>query len=340
MCKQEDRKENVQGAAQDVDDVAACLPLAQSTPVLGPAAGLRSVLLTCPGTRPHSLGIREKISAWEGRRETSPKMSQCGEKREGSGVERTVSEGCPSLGCPSVVPSPCSSDKTFDFKGLRRMSRTFSECSYPETEEEGETLPVRDSFYRLEKRPGRSEPSAFLRGHGSRKESSAVLSRIQKIEQALKEQPGGGLPQLPSSCYSVDHGRRKTGVLGTLEEPAGSVGVSTGSRAVGLAGRGGEAGLPLEREGSGSTKPGSPGNGSSPQLLPSKGSPDPAVNPVPKPKRTFEYEADKNPKSKPSNGLPPSPTPAAPPPLPSTPAPPVTRRLKKDMRGHRKSQSR
>ncbi|XP_012999639.2 DENN domain-containing protein 2B isoform X2 [Cavia porcellus] len=340
VCKQEDRKENVQGAAQDVDDVAACLPLAQSTPVLGPAAGLRSVLLTCPGTRPHSLGIREKISAWEGRRETSPKMSQCGEKREGSGVERTVSEGCPSLGCPSVVPSPCSSDKTFDFKGLRRMSRTFSECSYPETEEEGETLPVRDSFYRLEKRPGRSEPSAFLRGHGSRKESSAVLSRIQKIEQALKEQPGGGLPQLPSSCYSVDHGRRKTGVLGTLEEPAGSVGVSTGSRAVGLAGRGGEAGLPLEREGSGSTKPGSPGNGSSPQLLPSKGSPDPAVNPVPKPKRTFEYEADKNPKSKPSNGLPPSPTPAAPPPLPSTPAPPVTRRLKKDMRGHRKSQSR
>ncbi|XP_013367342.1 PREDICTED: suppression of tumorigenicity 5 protein isoform X1 [Chinchilla lanigera] len=340
VCKREDQKEHVQGAAQDVDGVAACLPLAQSTPFLGPAAGLQSVLLTCSGTRAHSLGIREKISAWEGRRETSPKMSLCGEKREGAGVARAVSEGCPSVGCPSVVPSPCSSDKTFDFKGLRRMSRTFSECSYPETEEEGEALPVRDSFYRLEKRPGRSEPSAFLRGHGSRKESSAVLSRIQKIEQALKEQPGGGLPQLPSSCYSVDHGRRKTGVLGTLEEPAGSVGVSAGSRAVGVAGRGGEAGLPLEREGSGSTKPGSPGNSSSSQLLPSKGSPDPAVNPVPKPKRTFEYEADKNPKSKPSNGLPPSPTPAAPPPLPSTPAPPVTRRLKKDARGHRKSQSR
>ncbi|XP_041522164.1 DENN domain-containing protein 2B isoform X2 [Microtus oregoni] len=338
--KREDQKETVQGAAQDVEGVTACLPLAQNTPFLGPV-GPRSVLLTCTGTRAHSLGIREKISAWEGRREASPRMNLCGEKREGSGSEWAASEGCPSVGCSSVVPSPCSSEKTFDFKGHRRMSRTFSECSYPETEEEGEALPVRDSLYRLEKRPGRSEPSALLRGHGSRKESSAVLSRIQKIEEALKEQPGRGLPQLPSSCYSVDRGRRKTGTLGTLEEPAGSASLSSSSRAGGVAGIVGEAGPPLDREGSGPTKSGIPGNSPSPQLLPSKSSPDPAVNPVPKPKRTFEYEADKNPKTKPSNGLPPSPTPAAaPPPLPSTPAPPVTRRPKKDMRGHRKSQNR
>uniref|UniRef100_G3SLQ2 DENN domain containing 2B n=1 Tax=Loxodonta africana TaxID=9785 RepID=G3SLQ2_LOXAF len=340
VCKREGQKENVQGATQDVEGVAACLPLAQSTPSLGSAAGPRSLLLNRTGTRAHSLGIREKISAWEGRREASPRMSMCGEKREGSGGEWAASEGCPSVGCPSVVPSPCSSEKTFDFKGFRRMSRTFSECSYPETEEEGEALPVRDSFYRLEKRPGRIEPSAFLRGPGSKKESSAVLSRIQKIEQVLKEQPGRGLPQLPSSCYSVDRGRRKPGTLGILEELTGSSSVSAGSRAVGVAGVVGEAGPPPEKEGSGSTKPGTPRNSPSSQLLPSKNSPDPAVNPVPKPKRTFEYEADKNPKSKPSNGLPPSLTPAAPPPLPSTPAPPVTRRPKKDTRGHRKSQSR
>lgn len=340
VCNKEDQKDNVQRAAQDIEGVAACLPLAHSTPSLGPAGGPRSIFHNRTGPRAHSLGIREKISAWEGRQEASPRMSMCGEKREGSGGEWVVSEGCPSVGCPSVAPSPCSSEKTFDFKGPRRMSRTFSECSYPETEEEGEALPVRDSFYRLEKRPSRSEPSAFLRGHGSRKESSAVLSRIQKIEQALKEQPGRGLPQLPSSCYSVDRGRRKTGTLGTSEEPAGSASVSTGSRAGGVAGAAGEAGPPLDREGSGSAKPGTPGSSPSSQLLPSKSCPDPAVNPVPKPKRTFEYEADKNPKSKPSNGLPPSPTPAAPPPLPSTPAPPVTRRPKKDMRGHRKSQSR
>lgn len=338
LRRREDQRESVQGVVQDVEGVAACLPLAQSTPFLG--SGPRSVLLSCTGTRAHNLGIREKISAWEGRREASPRMNLCGEKREGPGSERSVSEGCPSVGCPSVVPSPCSSEKTFDFKGLRRMSRTFSECSYPETEEEAEALPVRDSLYRLEKRPSRTEPSALLRGHGIRKESSAVLSRIQKIEQALKEQPGCGLPQLPSSCYSVDHGRRKTGTLGTSEEPAGTASVSSSSRAGGATGVAREAGPSLDREGSGSMKSETPGSSSSPQLLPSKSYPDPAVNPVPKPKRTFEYEADKNPKTKPSNGLPPSPTPAAPPPLPSTPAPPVTRRPKKDIRGHRKSQNR
>uniref|UniRef100_A0A8D1Z4N9 DENN domain containing 2B n=1 Tax=Sus scrofa TaxID=9823 RepID=A0A8D1Z4N9_PIG len=336
VCKRDDQAEGGTGAARGVAGLAACLPLAQSTPAPGPAAGPRGAFLNRPGPRACSLGIREKISAWEGRREAAPRTSACGERREGSGGASTASEGCPGAGCASVEPSPCSSEKTFDFKALRRMSRTFSECSYPETEEEGEALPARDSRHRLERRPGRSEPGPGPRGQGGRKESSAVLSRIQKIEQALKEQPGRGLPQLPSSCYSVERGRRKPG---TLEEPAGS----TGGRAGGGAGVGGEAGPPSEREGRGSvgaTQPGAPANSLAPQPLSSRSSPDPAVNPVPKPKRTFEYEADKNPKSQPSNGLPPSPTPAAPPPLPSTPAPPATRRPRKDLRAHRKAQSR
>ncbi|XP_068947276.1 DENN domain-containing protein 2B isoform X4 [Petaurus breviceps papuanus] len=326
-----DQKEHIQGEAQNGEEVAGRPPLAHSTPSLGPSACLRSVPRGRAGTR--SLGIREKISAWEGRREASPRMNVFGEKREGSKSDRAASEGC-----PSVLPSPSSSDKTFDFRGLRRMSRTFSECSYPETEEEGELLPDRDSCHRLEKRPSRSDSNAFLKGHG-RKESSAVLSRIQKIEQALKEQPGRGLPQLPSSCYSVDRGRKKTttlGTLGTLEESAGSP--SGSGRGVGALVMGGEAGLPPDSEGSGLSKLEPPQRSPSPKGLP-ESPPDLDVNPVPKPKRTFEYEADKVPKSKPSNGLPPSPTPAAPPPLPSTPAPPVTRRLKKDSRFHRKSQS-
>ncbi|XP_072475587.1 DENN domain-containing protein 2B isoform X4 [Notamacropus eugenii] len=331
-CKGEDQKEHLQGEAQNGDEVAGRPPLAHSTPSLGPSACLRSIPRGRAGTR--SLGIREKISAWEGRREASPRMNVFGEKREGPKGDRAASEGC-----PSVLPSPCSSDKTFDFKGLRRMSRTFSECSYPETEEEGESLPDRDSCHRLEKRPSRSDSNAFLKGHG-RKESSAVLSRIQKIEQALKEQPGRGLPQLPSSCYSVDRGRRKTatlGTLGTLEESAGSP--SGSGRGAGALGMGGEAGPPPESEGSGLSNLEPPQSSPTPKGL-LETPPDLDVNPVPKPKRTFEYEADKTPKSKPSNGLPPSPTPAAPPPLPSTPAPPVTRRLKKDSRFHRKSQSR
>uniref|UniRef100_A0A6I8PPL4 DENN domain containing 2B n=1 Tax=Ornithorhynchus anatinus TaxID=9258 RepID=A0A6I8PPL4_ORNAN len=319
----EEQKENLQGAAQAGEAVAG-RPLAQSPLPPGPGPNPRSLSLGRPGARAQTLGVRQKISAWEGRREAPPRTGLCADRREGPRGERSGSESC-----PSVLPSPCGSDKAFDFKGFRRMSRTFSECSYPETEEEEPPpplTPARDPGPRLEKRPSRPEPAnTFLKGH-ARKESSAVLNRIQKIEQALKEQPGRGLPQLPSSCYSVDRGRRRT-------LPAGE------DRARGASGGrgGGPADSPPEPEGSGSGQPGSPAGCPD---LPPDGPPDPAVNPVPKPKRTFEYEADKNHKSKPSNGLPPSPTPAAPPPLPSTPAPPVTRRQKKDPRFHRKSQNR
>ncbi|KAM9190422.1 DENN domain-containing protein 2B isoform 4-T4 [Mergus octosetaceus] len=212
------------------------------------------------------------------------------------------------------------------------MSRTFSECSYPETEEE--ELLDRDSCHRVEKRPGRSEPpaAAFLKGH-VRKESSAVLNRIQKIEQVLKEQPGRGLPQLPSSCYSVDKGRKKS--LSTVEGLGENLSNSKGGSVI----LGGEPETPSEAEKSSKTQQGVTSNSADPKLL-LESPANTVVNPVPKPKRTFEYEADKNHKSKPSNGLPPSPTSAAPPPLPSTPAPPVTRRQKKESRFHRKSQNR
>ncbi|XP_048803369.1 DENN domain-containing protein 2B isoform X2 [Lagopus muta] len=251
-------------------------------------------------------------------------MNVCVDKRDAA--ERSGSESC-----PSVLTSPCS-DKTFDFKGFRRMSRTFSECSYPETEEE--ELLDRDSCHRVEKRPGRGDlPSAaFLKGH-MRKESSAVLNRIQKIEQALKEQPGRGLPQLPSSCYSVDKGRKKS--LSAVEGLSENLSNSKGGSVI----LGSEPETPTEAEISSKTKQGVIANSADPKLL-LESSANAVVNPVPKPKRTFEYEADKTHKSKPSNGLPPSPTPAAPPPLPSTPAPPVTRRQKKESRFHRKSQNR
>lgn len=301
-------------------------PLTRSTLSLGTATKLRTLSSSRVSVRSQTLDIRQKITEWECRRELSPRASVCMDKRDAG--ERSGSESC-----PSVLTSPCS-DKTFDFKGFRRMSRTFSECSYPETEEE--ELLDRDSCHRFEKRLGRSEPpsATFLKSH-VRKESSAVLNRIQKIEQALKEQSGRGLPQLPSSCYSVDKGRKKSGtqpaVEGLSETPSDSKGGGVIS--------GSEPESPPEAEKSSKTKQGVTASSAGPRGL-LESAPNSAVNPVPKPKRTFEYEADKSHKSKPSNGLPPSPTAAAPPPLPSTPAPPVTRRQKKESRFHRKSQNR
>uniref|UniRef100_A0A8C8RQW8 DENN domain containing 2B n=1 Tax=Pelusios castaneus TaxID=367368 RepID=A0A8C8RQW8_9SAUR len=320
VFKAEDQKETLK-ETQDGDAIGSH-QLARSTLTLGSAANLRNLSLSRASVHSQALDIRQKITEWECRKQLSPRMSMYVDKRD-------IGDRSGSEGCPSILPSPCS-EKTFDFKGFRRMSRTFSECSYPETEEE--ELPDRDSCHRLEKRPSRGEvPSnAFFKGY-ARKETSAVLNRIQKIEQALKEQPGRGLPQLPSSCYSVDRGRKRFMTPGTVEGLSEGVSDSKG----GNVSLGRDPETPIETEKSNKTKQEATTNSGSPKLLPESPA-NTAVNPVPKPKRTFEYEADKNHKSKPSNGLPLSPTPAAPPPLPSTPAPPVTRRQKKESRFHRK----
>lgn len=126
VFKSEDQKETPK-EAQDGDTIGSH-PLARSTLSLGTAANLRNLSLSRASVRSQVLDIRQKITEWECRRELSPRMSVCADKRDAG--ERSGSESC-----PSVLTSPCS-EKTFDFKGYRRMSRTFSECSYPETEEE------------------------------------------------------------------------------------------------------------------------------------------------------------------------------------------------------------
>ncbi|MEE6498683.1 hypothetical protein FKM82_003207 [Ascaphus truei] len=315
VFKSPNQKENVQ-ETKDTDVIGNCL-LNRSTLSLGSAANQRNRPHNRTPVRSQALDIRRKISEWECRRASTPKLSLFVDK--GDQGDRSTSEGCPSM-----LPSPCS-EKTFDFKGYRRMSRTFSECSYPETEEDDAL--ERDRFKR---RTSRTEPAnAFIRGH-PRKDSSAVLNRIQKIEKALKENPGMGLPQLPSSCYSVDAGRKRSITSGTLDTLNDAVSSNKGGHVHTVS----EQEHCLEKNAK--TKQGITPNSSSSSLVPE--SPNAEVNPVPKPKRTFEYEADRSHKSTPNNGLPPSPTPVSPPPLPSTPAPPVTRRPKKDP--HRKPQSR
>ncbi|XP_061466337.1 DENN domain-containing protein 2B isoform X1 [Rhineura floridana] len=325
LFQTEDQKEAPK-EAQDGEAVGS-RQLARSTLSLGTAVNLRNLSLSRVSVHSQALDIRQKISEWECRKEPSPRMSVCLDKRD-------VGDRSGSETCPSMLPSPCS-EKTFDYKGFRRMSRTFSECSYPETEEE--EFVDRDSCHRFEKRPSRNESSnAFFKGN-VRKESSAVLNRIQKIEQALKEQPGRGLPQLPSSCYSVDRGRKKSVTLGTVE---GLIESTNNSKAGNVTCRNNPV-IPTETEKTSKIPQGLNATISpvGPNLLP-ESLVNTAVNPVPKPRRTFEYEADKNHKSNPSNGLPPSPLAVVPPPLPSTPAPSVTRRQKKESRFHRKSPDR
>ncbi|XP_015686316.1 suppression of tumorigenicity 5 protein [Protobothrops mucrosquamatus] len=318
-------EKEVSNEVQDGEGVANW-QLRRSSLSLGTAANLRNISLSRVSVHSQALDIRQKITEWECRKQPSPRMSFCLDKRD-------VGDRSGSESCPSILPSPCS-EKAFEYKGFQRMSRTFSECSYPETEEE-EFLD-RDPCHRFEKRLSRNESTnAFLKGVP--KESSAVLNRIQKIEQALKEQPGRGLPKLPSSCYNVDRGRKKSLTLGVSDSLTE---IANDSRAGNIT-CGSNLETPTETEKTSKMLHGLTTKVSSfsSKLLPESLA-NTAVNPVPKPKRTFEYEADKNHTSKSSNGLPPSPMAAVPPPLPSTPAPPATRRPKKESRFRRKSPNR
>lgn len=259
--------------------------------------------------------IRKKISEWECRRVSLPKMSLCLDKRVGERVDG-------SEGCPSLLSSPCS-EKNFDFKGVRRMSTAFSECSYTEEEE---AVSDRDGVGRFQKRTGKSETSgSFARSMSARKETSAVLNRIQKIEQSLKDNPSLPPPRYLNNCYAPDKTKQRSFVIG---DDFDSTCASKRSSICSVATEPDSGSVPdklsklRQRFSMNSTRSESPEPPSSQTPV---GTP---INPLPKPKRTFEYDAKGDQKLLPANGLPPNRGSESPPPLPSTPAPSVTRTLK------------
>uniref|UniRef100_A0A8C7DAX5 DENN domain containing 2B n=1 Tax=Oncorhynchus kisutch TaxID=8019 RepID=A0A8C7DAX5_ONCKI len=301
-------------------------PLSWSTLSLGPSSNhshKRTLSLSRPVSGASSVAIRKKISEWECRRVALPRMSLCLEKRP-VGERVGGSEGCPSL-----LSSPCS-EKTFDFKSIRRMSKAFSECSYPETEEE-EAASDSECLGRFQKRPGKTDSSAlFLSSLSTRKETSAVLNRIQKIEKVLKESPSQP-PRYLSNCYAPDKTRQKCVMIGGVED-LDSRGTSKRSSICSVITEPDalQASDKLSRQRFSVSSTRSETESPEPpcqQTL--EGMP---VNPLPKPKRTFEYDANRNHKgTSPSNGLPPcSASEESPPLLPTTPAPNMTQNLTKD----------
>uniref|UniRef100_A0A668ANG1 DENN domain containing 2B n=1 Tax=Myripristis murdjan TaxID=586833 RepID=A0A668ANG1_9TELE len=297
-------------------------PLSWSTLSLGPSTNQghkRTLSLTRPVTGVPPTTIRKKISEWECRRVALPRMSLCLEKRP----ERVGG----SEGCPSMLSSPCS-EKTFDLKGIRRMSTAFSECSYTETEEE-EAVSDKEGLGRFQKRMGKTEASGpFSRSLSARKETSAVLNRIQKIEQALKESPTPTPPRYLNNCYGPDKTKQRSFMIGGTDDldsactskRSSICSVATEPDTVLVSDKLSKL---RQRFSVSSLRSESP-EPASPQST--GGTP---VNPLPKPKRTFEYDANRSQKGVLSaNGLPPNRASESPPPLPSTPAPSVTRTAK------------
>uniref|UniRef100_A0A665W5A8 DENN domain containing 2B n=1 Tax=Echeneis naucrates TaxID=173247 RepID=A0A665W5A8_ECHNA len=320
-CCQEKQGEQEQKDKQgefSAGDGLNCRPLSWSTLSLGPSSNQshkRTLSLTCSVTSVPPTTIRKKISEWECRRVALPRMSLCLDKRGGERVGG-------SEGCPSLLSSPCS-EKTFDFKGVCRMSTSFSECSYTGTEEE-EGVSEKDGLGRFQKRIGKTESSGtFVRSLSARKETSAVLNRIQKIEQALKENPSPPPPRYLSNCYAPDKTRQKSFMI---SDDLDSTCASKRSSICSVATEPDASLVPdklsklRQRFSVSSARSESP---EPPSQQTSAGTP---VNPLPKPKRTFEYDAKQDQKDVMLlNGLSPNRASESPPPLPSTPAPSMTR---------------
>lgn len=291
-------------------------PLSWSTLSLGPSATQshkRTFSLSHSVAGVPANAIRKKISEWECRRVSLPRMSLCLDKRIGERVGG-------SEGCPSLLSSPCG-EKTFDFQSARRMSAAFSECSFTG---EDEAVSERDGvgIGRFQKRTGKSSES-FARSVSARKETSAVLNRIQKIEQALKENPSPTPPRFLNNCYAPDRTRQKPFML---SDDLDSTCASKRSSVCSVTTEPDSSLVPdklsklRQRFSVSSARSESP---EPPSQQASVGSP---VNPLPKPKRTFEYDAKGEQKGRsPANGLPPKTTSESPPPLPSTPAPSTSR---------------
>ncbi|XP_022525841.2 suppression of tumorigenicity 5 protein [Astyanax mexicanus] len=303
----QDQKENQPQEGPSAGDGLCPGPLSWSTLSLAPSAvnvsanhgHKRTLSLSLAGSGASAATIRKKISEWECRKEARSRMSLCLEKRPGGGSE----------GCPSLLSSPCS-DKTFDFKSVRRMSTALSECSYPETEEEDGTSD-RECLRQFqkrerEKRTIKTESGIFLRNPSARKETSAVLNRIQKIEQALKDSPSPSPPQYLNNCYGLDKPRHKPFTIGGMDDLDSTCGskrssicsVSTEPDSC-LAS---EKLMKFRQRFSVSSI-----RSENLELPPvsAPGTPGTPVNPLPKPKRTFEYDANRNHRdSSPSNGLP------------------------------------
>ncbi|KAM4630811.1 DENN domain-containing protein 2B isoform 1-T4 [Polymixia lowei] len=312
-------------------------PLSWSTLSLGPSSNQghkRTLSLTRPVSGVPSAAIRKKISEWECRRVALPRMSLCLEKRPGG--ERVGG----SEGCPSMLSSPCS-EKTFDFKGVRRMSTAFSERSYAETEEEEEASD-KEGLGRFQKRIGKTESSGkFLCSLSARKETSAVLNRIQKIEQALKESPSAAPPAYLNNCYAPGKTRQKSFTIGgtddldsTCASKRSSIcSVTTEPDSLLVSDKLSK----LRKRYSVSSV-----RSESPETAGPETAGATPVNPLPKPRRTFEYDAsNRNHKgTSPANGLPPSTASESPPPLPSTPAPRTARTQKTEGTSPKKLQDR
>ncbi|KAM8815528.1 DENN domain-containing protein 2A [Rhynchonycteris naso] len=298
----------------------------------------------CPPARGRaghmSLSIKDKISEWEGKRE-SPTSAPSGkadaqedylmscviERRRGDGV------GTRAIAAQNGMRLERESKENERNKGVVEVRVQSAEQRPDPTHPAGERAPS----------SGRGRELRVGKQH-CQNDNLSVLKQVKKLEQALKDGLAGLDPQLPGTCYSPHCPLDKAEEGPTLP---GNRGYGSGSELrshhLDLDAR--QPAPEAAEEARGSCKKPcdqsleSVYRGSPPKLF---------INPLPKPRRTFKHdgEGDKDGNTgisfrKERRNLPPLPT-LPPPPLPSSPPPAsVDRRLwngrPKPSAEHRKS---
>lgn len=287
-----------------------------------------------PSTRaraqPQPLSIKDKISKWEGKKE--PPASE---------------PARPTDGQENYLP-PCrverrGSENTRTKNGMRLEMESL----------ESDSLTARTVCQDTERCPGlrqieaaQPEPSQHrgreLKPSDLRFQSDhlSVLRQVKRLEKALKDGSAGLDPQLPGTCYSPHCLPDKTEEDQSISQSHESGGALAASRRThNMEVREPSPEISEEWKGQESVYRGS-------RCSP----PKPFINPLPKPRRTFQHagegEKDRGPGislKKEKRNLPPLPSlPPPPPPLPSSPPPTsVNRRLwtgrQRPSADHRKS---
>ncbi|KAM5255771.1 DENN domain-containing protein 2A [Ctenodactylus gundi] len=290
---------------------------------------------TRTGAQHKPCGIRDKISAWEGKSEL-PSAAPGGQiaeqedhppcvvNRRGGEVQRTG-----DIEASNGVRPHAGSMEGERSRGMVRTGEQDTEWRPDPGPPSGG--PEADPGRGCAPRPGK----ARLRNH-----HLSVLKQVRRLEQALKDGSAGLDPQLPGTCYSPHCLPDRAEEGSSLPDHPGGRGgseVSQRGARLDLECRDPSLGAPEDRKSPESVRRGSEG-----------APPKPFINPVPKPRRTFKHAAggdkDGGPGTswrKEKRNLPPLPA-LPPPPLPSSPPPAsVNRRLwtgrQRPSADHRKS---
>lgn len=321
-------QQNMLGPKMIIGDPSVDLGIRESGRIIrkqiGGAQNLRTFGKASLKNKP--LSIKDKISEWEGKKETQQVVKEDLSSFLGV-MEKMTRE--------SAVTKEVNSSK-------RPLNRQL-ECKGSNQEDEKRTGPPKSAGQPTERKvdlKGReAKPKASV-GKDSepkdgkkegQKENLSVLRQVKKLEQALKGGSAELQPQLPGTYYSpqclqerVDEGQSPSEGQDSISKPELS------KRLFGSEPEANEPIFGTLEEVKAACVKGQSGNEENVYTEPGLPEKKPFINPLPKPRRTFKHEDEEGwvPPVRNKRNLPPLPS-IPPPPLPSSPPPSaVSRRLR------------